>query len=44
MLDLVMKGEIVAETDISVSPPDHSMKEGARHRDDVAGEGGLARR
>ena len=28
MLDLVMKGEIVAETDISVSPPDHSMKEG----------------
>ena len=28
MLDLVMKGELVAETDISVSPPDHSMKEG----------------
>ena len=28
MLDLVMKGEIVAESDISVSPPDHSVKEG----------------
>lgn len=28
MLDLVMKGELVAETDISISPPDHSMKEG----------------
>ena len=28
MLDLVMKGEIVAESDISVSPPNHSVKEG----------------
>ena len=28
MLDLVMTGEILAESDISVSPPDHSEKEG----------------
>ena len=28
MLDLVMKGTVTAETDISVSPPDHSAKEG----------------
>ena len=28
MLDLVMKGTVTAETDISVSPPDHSAKDG----------------
>ena len=28
MLDLVMDGEITAETDISVSPPDHARKDG----------------
>lgn len=30
MLDLVMKGTVTAETDISVSPPDHSEKDGRR--------------